>query len=236
MKSTSLLRTYIRQLLRESSGDYSSLAAVVRDAGSMKRVVVYDPEVIRAAVERGINPLSLEGAEDLGLRGYILIEHAPGWLGLCSDAWEVQNSWVRNKGDGRLVYGLAFALAPNGTLIPDRTSVSDAAASGWLRAGTKSENPLTSTPLDDIKHKKCGPDGLNSHTEDESDDCRVYGIPHLDRTYQNPEREMYVSLLGSLEINHEATMRDVSGGDQATIGDLEMAIETAGQDAFTASM
>lgn len=215
MKKASLLRSYIRRVIREASSpeDYLSLAAHVVRGENTASAFIYDPEVIKV-IPPELSQEDLRAAFVPGLRGGIHISEPLAEDGNCNGAWEVTGSWVKNKGsDGRMVYGIAFAMSPTGILMPDRTSVSPSARGGWNRFAGKG---YPSKSLDDRQHKKCGPEGLNTHTpDDSSDDCYVYGDPkhpYVDRTYQHPDREIWANVLKSMEANHEETMMQVSNG------------------------
>jgi hypothetical protein len=196
VKNESLLRNYVRALLGESTAGEKSapLAALVADEtdrGSLQRTAAY------------IYELGGDGSTIVP-RGYVEVSLVdPEVHGRCNGAAAVTGSWAKNKGDGRMVYGIASALSPSGALIPDRILVSPSARSGW----SKQLASQPSKPLDDSKHKACGPDGLDSHTEDPSDDCRVHGdrtAPYLDRSYENPARGAWLAALAAMQEEHGA--------------------------------
>lgn len=239
MNVRSLLKNYIRRVIKEASspGDYSSLAAHVARSATGAAAFIYDPEVIK-----GIDPTlsrdDLEMAVSSGLRGLMKVAAPRPGKGNCNGAWEVTGSWAKNKGsDGRMVYGIGFAMSPSGILMPDRMSVSQSARGGW---GGLASKGFPSEPLDDWKHEKCGAGGLNTHTPaDSSDDCYVHGDPkepHIDRTYEHPGRDAWLTTLAAMEANHEDTMKLLASNDNELRKKLEQVLRARLLDEFIATL
>ena len=210
MKNVSLLKSYVRRVILEDASDspYSSLAVIIRSEDVVTTAYVYDPEHI-ATLRRDAKDVDIAAAAQDSVRGYLTIGMPPRnesdmSIMQCAGAWQVKASWVRNKGDGRMIYGLAAALSPTQKIMPDRGSVTSAARAGWVSAAEKG---FPSQPLDDIDHRICG----EYHTEDPADDCRVYNDPVLDRAYKNPDRSRWVGELNVMYDNHRTTMDAVEG-------------------------
>lgn len=204
MKNVSLLRSYVRRVILEDTSDspYSRLAVIIRSEGNI-RAYVYDPEPI-IALRRDAKEVDIAAAAQDSVRGYLTIGMPPRdesnmSILPCAGAWQIKASWARNKGDGRMIYGLAAALSPTQKIMPDRGSVSPAARAGWVSAAEKG---FPSQPLDDIDHRICG----EYHTEDPADDCWVHHDPVLDRAYANPKRSRWVGELNVMYDNHDAAM------------------------------
>jgi len=204
MKNVSLLRSYVRRVILEGASDspYSRLAVIIRSEGVVT-AYVYDPEHI-ATLRREAKDVDIAAAAQDSVRGYLTIGMPPRdesnmSIMPCAGAWQIKASWVRNKGDGRMIYGLAAALSPTQKIMPDRGSVTSAARAGWVSAAEKG---FPSQPLDDIDHRICG----EYHTDDPADDCRVHHDPVLDRAYENPERLRWVGELNAMHAEHDAAM------------------------------
>jgi hypothetical protein len=198
MGKAKLFESIFRRLLRESEDrGYASLACFERQDGTGRSAVIYDPSKLKDAL--GADPDLSAAAEDavLGVLTVAPTRHS------CNGAWSVKASWAKNAGDGRLIYGLAYVISPNGKLIPDRTEVSDRAIKGWESAKNKG---FQDKPLDDYTHKNC--EKTKTHTDDESDDCVVHGLrmpEFLNYSYMIPdsEAEKYASLLSMMKKNHQ---------------------------------
>jgi hypothetical protein len=223
MKNVSLLRSYVRRVILEGASDspYSRLAVIVRSEGDIT-AYVYDPEHI-VTLRRGAKEVDIGVAAQDSVRGYVVIDKPPrGGPNLsilpCAEAWQIKASWARNKGDGRMIYGLAAALSPTQKIMPDRGSVSPAARAGWASAASKG---FPSQPLDAVEHRETEEPYHDragrsivphpNHTDDPSDDCWVHHDPVLDRAYENPERSRWVGELNSMYDNHAAAMARLRG-------------------------
>lgn len=209
-----LTHKIFQRLLRESQEEKEErgrrrlaqgkdLAAFRYTELGMKCIVLYET----APVLRGGPSLSyLRDATKTmtdAMRGVIEIaptEHP------CNGAWEVKASAVKNKGDGGLIYGLAFAASPNGILTPDRTVVSTRAQAGWAKQSTRD-----GAPFDDAKK----PRDQRKTPDDPSDDCILHrngNLEALNRSYKEEGWEK--QLLASLRTAHNETMFQI-GPDAA---------------------
>lgn len=181
----SRLRKIIREeLLREGQqGSASNLAVHVMKRGSMIKVAFYDPAIFLDSISKNKNMEKPAGdADDIGsmmaadprvekaaqesIKGYLNMDTSTGKWGPCAGAAEIKGTW--GPGFGDVIYGTAFALAPNGIVMPDRKSVSPSAEKSWERRGKN----IPSVTLDDRTHKACK--NSNTHTEDTNDDCEVH--------------------------------------------------------------
>lgn len=192
---------------------------------------IYDPGMLVSEMKMG---KTVRKATEAATLGVIIVGSIGEEDGNCNGAWQVKKSWARDRGDGRMVYGLGFAMAPDRVLVPDRGSVSPSAGAGWEKVAAKG---FPSQPLDNIRsHDDKGKETFPhaNHTDDPADDCVLLGDknrPHLDRSYTHPDREMWLTVAGAMEVNHEATMERI-----AALGverrDIELAVRAAANGAF----
>lgn len=195
---------------------------------------IYDPGMLVSELEKGKTVRKATKAATLGV---IIVGSIGEEDGNCNGAWQVKKSWARDQGDGRMVYGLGFAMAPDGVLVPDRGSVSSSAGAGWEKVADKDKG-FSPQPLDNIRsHDGEGrsivphPD----HTGDPADDCVLLGDknrPHLDRSYTHPDREMWLTVADAMEVNHEAKIKQVSAAFGIERHDIELAVRAAANGAF----
>lgn len=176
----SILREYIRAILRESSVSTKGYAIIVGDS-------FYDPDAKEASlidIDKFMSGMSkppktslmtqldvAKSAAKESVVGYISFgppKHGQAW-----GAWEVTRAVGR--GYGRLLYSIGYALSPNGLLMPDRVSVSDSAIDGWRKASATRD----SLQLDPLPPE--------NKTDTKVDDAEVHdeeGLEFLDRAYK----------------------------------------------------
>jgi hypothetical protein len=197
---------------------------------------IYDPGMLVSELEKGKTVRKATKAATLGV---IIVGSIGEEDGNCNGAWQVKKSWARDQGDGRMVYGLGFAMAPDGVLVPDRGSVSSSAGAGWGKAADKG---FPSQPLDDIRsHDDEGRMKFPhaDHTDDPADDCVLLGDknrPHLDRSYTHPDRGTWLTVADAMEVNHEATIEQVSAAFGIERRDIELAVRAAANGAFVEAL
>jgi hypothetical protein len=141
------------------------------------------------------------------MRGVIQIAKTPLH---CNGAWEIKYSAVKNKGDGGLIYGVAFAMSPKGILTPDRHQVSYRAQDGWLKQASRGGKPF-----DDFyapRSKKLTPndtsDDCTMHVEDFEEDGCVDGhidVDSLNRSYESEGWE--TQLFDKMRATHEEVLQ-----------------------------
>jgi len=133
----------VKEILHESLDTIGTtgLAAYVDDAAETKTAVVYTTEKAKAAIDilvnaktAGRNPslsnlLTIKSA----IVGFTQIKKPRG--AECRGAWEVSGI----TGPGKIVYSIAYALSPNGLIMPDRYNVSTAASDAWERYAAKTD-------------------------------------------------------------------------------------------------
>lgn len=159
--------------------------------------------------------------EDLRMKNYDIIKDEV-MLGIiaivppdfpCNDAWQIAQSAVKHRGDGGIIYDVAFAMSPTGKLIPDRYSVSPSAKDGW-----KQQRDRRSAPLDNVgAHVSAVNPTVKRehpfHTADPSDDCEVYDKEnewYLDRSYEARGHE--AGILSHLKAEHDRVLQDLGKG------------------------
>ena len=160
--------------------------------------VAYSPKAIIDGMEKinareEVQSLVRKDMEKIifnSILGYIRIKKAP--MG-CNGAWEVKSSAAKNKGLGKLVYGMGYhmsAEAGSGFLMPDREALSDKAREAWRKVRKKSAGKT----LDNIKHPQeyafvqkhldnpfnHDPFHDKYHTEETSDDCITWPVAKND--------------------------------------------------------
>lgn len=227
--NSNLIERILRRLLKESQEEReergrrrleasSGMAAYVYKEKIGHTIVLYDPAAAVAHAQEIVSlpkDKSVEETIDKVMLG--IIEIGPTYKP-CNGAYEIIVSAVKNKGDGGILYGLAYALSP-GQLTSDRNSVSQAAQKGW--ADTKKRQP--GKPFDDVYDPK---------TSDPSDDCELHkpgdrcrgehiDVDSLNRSY-NPEG-WESPMLSRLEAAHHKAMEqlppEVAGGIQKIMYD-----------------
>lgn len=209
MKST-IYERVMRRLLQESSST-TSLAVAVREKGQWKNAVIYDTAALRPIAREFLQRRAearnsdvydiVETAGERAIVGIIGIKPAAG---PCWGAWEVKEAAAPSGPDAaRITYGIGYALADSGILIPDRSNVSQDAQDAWMRIfmGKKRR----ALPLDNIAAPK---------TSDPQDDCRLYGrdpsnYPQLQNAYESQGWES--AELTRLTAAHDAFMSEFSG-------------------------
>ena len=229
MKSIIVERVFER-LLKESEGGAGNSAALVQDLGDLKRAIIYDKGLLLRDIEYVKQSLEKRGMEFLIpffhdiMLAFIEItppESAGGQsYGPCAGAWMV--SAVAGPGFGKSIYGLGYAMTPNGLLVPDRSSVKPKARNAWKKVAASGRGRVR---LDDRNHQH-SEEGNEYHTDDPSDDCRLHQDPEdpqLDYAYQSDGSES--ALLSTLTKNHEDMMNQL--GDIYLIADVEKALVKA---------
>jgi hypothetical protein len=192
------LRKIVGTLMTEGENT-EQLAMIVDDEGGMKTVLLYSPQAVVDAVKKIIAPMgeeddidtdALTDAIDSSARGMIKIK-AP--KDPAYGAWEVISS--AGKGYGKLLYGLAYALAPNDCVIPDRNKVSPDARAGWQKTAASGRPKKKLDNRDDPK------------TPEKHDDSKVYGgkDEYLDYAYCETSSDSTEAQL--LNKNHETTLQ-----------------------------
>lgn len=175
----SQLKRYIAEELEKSAD--RKLALFFERGSNDVRIYIYDKakftKLFKAFVKEK-ETVGHFGNYELRETKKIAAKCGVAWLYLlkprlapCNGAWQVMNS----AGDGKLAYESGYKLV-QGSLFPDRFSVSEPARSGWKRQRNKGR---PSKPFDDIE---------NPQTDDPNDDCIVYGKSDkdwdvLDRSY-----------------------------------------------------
>lgn len=130
--------------------------------------------------KQNLTQKSVEGA----VRGLVIIKRPKQ---PCHGAWEVTGAAGPGGADiARSVYGLAYAMAPNGIVMSDRKSVSAPAKSAWARVSSKGGRG--GLALDDYTNPK---------TSDPNDDCRLYkGMSGRTPPEKNPQLQYAYSAQG----------------------------------------
>jgi len=177
MKQKNLVETILRRLLQEAESNVEDRGRRRLKQGGDMAVYTFTRRGKPAAVMYNTKDLfdnlkrfSLaDGAVWYAMRGIIQISKPPL---PCNGAWEIKYSAVKNKGDGGLLYGIAYAMSPNGILTPDRSQVSIKAQQGWLKQSSR-----RGKPFDDFHKAK----EFRRTPNDPSDDCTV----HVDDEYED---------------------------------------------------
>lgn len=122
----SLLREYIKNILSESAiRDMSGLGLYIKHSGSQIDFTLYDAATFISETKAN---RKLTFYPDM-IKGVIKAKES-GEYGNCHGAWEVA-AVVADKGYGPTMYDIAMSMVPSKTLMPDRGSVSSAAADVW---------------------------------------------------------------------------------------------------------
>ena len=148
MSYDKICEAVFRRLIKEGIND----APNTKDLACAYEKGVHNSWAFVYRTNRG--EVSRDNLRDVGVAFIQIVK--PEWD--CADAWEV----VLVAGDGKYAYGMGYALAPSGILMPDRQLVSKPARAAWLgqyQAGRESID------LDDYQAPKTPPVW---------DDCKVY--------------------------------------------------------------
>lgn len=199
MTRHSITERVLRRLLKESSRlnedvNANNLAALIGKTGDMYTAVVYDPTTAVDALEVIDDPDNEIWSREV-IKGVVVISPPSN---PCWNAWEVSN--IAGRGLGKTLYGIAYAMTPDGMLMSDRNLVSPSARKAWAKAAASSRRRK---PFDDV---------MNPKTPEREDDCIVHDYP---RTPENPLNNAYeaegweAGLLQSLRSQHKATMKFV---------------------------
>jgi hypothetical protein len=222
MKKQTLQETIFKRILKESQEreergrrrlERGATMAVhtLKDPRGRLTSYVYNPQSLLTHTETLDTPSA-------GLKRLTLNEILLGLIRIgkptepCNGAWEVLLSAVKNKGDGGIIYGLAYALSPTGILVADRTGVSKSAQRGWStmkqqKGGTaldSAANPKTSDPGDDCDLHSTK-DGCEGHLD----------LDSLNRSYESEGWEP--PLLAKLQTNHDQTFSQLTPTQQQNI-------------------
>lgn len=213
-KMSLLERVMSRLILESSIGKSMGLGAFVKQEGSYTSAYVYDTNLLIDYLRYGDEfidkPHGHEGRElasrlssrqvtkDTILKGFIEIKKPDDRdTGECYGAAIV--SLAAGPGYGKEIYGIGYALSPNGLLAPDRSMVSQEATTAWKSVANKGRKRQ---PFDDWKLKNTPPT---------NDDCKLHSDPekeHLNYAYEAEGWEK--GLLKYLEAQHDAVMEELS--------------------------
>lgn len=219
-------RVFRRLIIEAGMVPNESQAALVDDHSNLKRAIIYDRSLflrdldfvkfnLRKGKER--EETLLDFFNDIML-GFIEISPPESYSGIgygpCADAWMV--AAVAGPGYGKNVYGLGYALSPNGMLIPDRGSVKPKARNAWRSVFAKDVKKVR---LDDKYHEH-SEEGNEYHTDDPFDDCKLHRDPEdpqLDYAYSGTGEEE--ALLNKLVDNHYDAFNQIyeQSGDEDLI-------------------
>lgn len=209
-----IVRRIYSRLLRESyEGTAEGLAAYVQRHGGYAVAVVYRPAILLNSLKR--DP-GLTQAHDDSVMAFVQVFQPKN---PCAGAWEVKIA--AGIGYGKILYGVAYALSPEGILMSDRKSVSAKAYKAWsgLQKSGRRSIPLDDAEEDDPKKKKT--------PTDVSDDCNVHKIGDKDCGGRDPAALNYAyesegwekGMLEKMESSHKMFMKVLTkmGLDEETI-------------------
>ena len=192
MNSTLIERIYRRILKESGAPSTEGMACYVESTGDeagLLNATVYNTKGIEKELKN--NPgLFKTGLSIVKYRP--LMDHIIGCVSIkdtadpCLGAYEISTI----AGRGKLVYGLAYALSPNGMIISDRYSMSPEALGAWKNMADKGTR--SRKPLDNVK---------NPRTEDPSDDCTWRKEEYLNYAYESEGWEK--GMLSSLRAAHK---------------------------------
>lgn len=217
-------RVYLRLLCEVAEGTAEGLAAYVIEQGDIASAIIYRPAALFKELKK--DPDNISAYYD-SVVSYLAVQD-PG--NPCAGAWEVIRT--AGPGYGKILYGLAYALSPNGILMSDRNSVSKSAYSAWSKLSSKGRKSFELDDIDaDSKDKKT--------PDDDSDDCNVHKIGDKDCGGRDPGplNKAYAaegwekSTLDKLKKNHRAFMTVLRGID-VDADTAENEILNAGEEFF----
>lgn len=186
----SQLRQYIRSILAEGAftvkdAKQNSLALLIKGEGKEQYIVLYDASKLLSffsskikriqKIEDKIARYDIVDYDEMQKFLYAIISTSgTNRVGRAYNAQEVVGSAAKS-GWGPLAYDIALSLHKNG-LMPDRSSVSPAAANVWAFYD-QNRKDVKKLQLDDITDPKTKPkiDDAETHNEPER--------PHLDKVY-----------------------------------------------------
>ena len=182
----------------QQSRNNGQLAAFVKKYSSQAIAVLYDRDAAinfeKARINAGgaVLPNTAKEYSHNIIKGMIGIRPPaqPCW-----GAWEVEHA--AGPGQGKILYGIAYALSPNGRLMADRRKVSADARDAWKSVAEKGARKYMQ--FDDFENPK---------TPIKDDDCKVYkgmrgwGKSHLNAAYETEGWEN--AKLAELQRSHES--------------------------------
>jgi hypothetical protein len=184
---------------RGQRGDY--LSATVYDVSGIEESMSTSPECfVRTSITGRYKPL---------------VPHIRGWSSItpmkqpCWGAYTISTI----AGPGKLVYGLAYAMSPNGLLISDCGSMSKDALSAWKNMSIKGTRDRKK--LDDFEDPK---------TPSPEDDCALRKEEYLNYAYDSEGWEK--DMLNSMVARHESLVERLS--EEMKREDFEYVIFSAG--------
>lgn len=204
-----ILKEYVREVLKESV-DPTGFAAFIGESffnPDAKEAVLVDLKKFDAAFKETKKKHSLftdldavKKAARESVVGYISV--GPPLRGNAWGAWEVTRS--AGRGYGKIIYGIGYALSPNGLLMPDRSSVSDEAKAAWQKA---------SKSRDSLQLDAMPPENRTDTKQDDTDLHDEEGHEYLDRAYkeQGWEKSMLSSLISSGDALEEKIRKILKG-------------------------
>jgi hypothetical protein len=216
MNTPFYLKKFIRQVILESTGspDASELAVYLPLFNSNKvKAVIYDTNVLLQNLEKLKTDHSNSIQQSFAIKNMFINYIIKGFLeagkpseddGPCNGAWQIYRAV--GPGYGKILYGVGYALSPNGQLFPDRGSVSADAQSAWKKVFGGSRGRKR---FDDVKHQHSNPEN-KYHTDDPGDDCKIYRAAngeYLNYSYESEGWEHGV--LSQLQANHKETMSKI---------------------------
>lgn len=227
----SLTQRIFQRLLRESQEEReergrrrlaqaSGLAVCHETHGTITQAIVYEPARLLEFIDEITDPNDEGNAMnvilDWVIRGVIEIIHPNS---PCNGARVVAASAVKRKGDGGLIYGVAFALSPKGILTPDRHSVSEPAQDGWIKQASRGGKPFDDASL---------PPEQQRTPNDPSDDCRIHkkgdgcrthlDLDALNRSYEDEGWEK--GMFRKMEDTHLKTMQGLTVQQEKQVSQL----------------
>ena len=187
-----LIERIYKRILNESNViDTTGLACYVSSiTGNEIEAAVYDMNGMREDLTN--NPEIFTKKSLQGKSAKSLIKNMVGCVAIkptddpCWGAYEI--SYI--VGPGKIVYGLAYALSPNGMLISDRYAMSQSALKAWKNMSDKQTRGKR--PLDNVRSPK---------TPGPEDDCEFRKEEYLNYAYESEGWEK--GMLNGLRRAHE---------------------------------
>ena len=189
-----LIEKIYKRILKESeAANVEGLACYVR-FGDEIEAAVYNIDGMREDLEK--NPEFFTRKSHYG-SNKALLKNMVGCVAIkptddpCWGAYEI--SYI--VGPGKIVYGLAYALSPNGMLISDRYAMSQSALKAWKNMSDKQTRGKR--PLDNVRSPK---------TPGLEDDCEFRKEEYLNYAYESEGWEK--GMLDGLRSAHENFVRN----------------------------
>lgn len=220
MHNTIIYENILQRLLEQSLAGNMAAAVLLGNPGT---ATLYNPTLLAKIVaddyKANGNKSYIDSEYEIllpAILGFVSIRKAQdSTTGPCWGAWEVTR--IAGKGYGKIMYGLAYDMADNNLIMPDRRNLTDDSISSWRSAADKN---IPTKPFRNIRDRD-PKDPL------EKDHCLCWKDSALDAAY-----EYQPNILPGLEASHDEMAGKIYKLCRINVNKLAQAITNAGDTFF----